>query len=106
MLQKNKCYCDDNCFERSERLFKDKMDTWTCGCHQYEEDYSDYREDYFAKKPNCPQRPDSQDNDMALAMAYVKKQTLNMRTLKSCEDALQAGTLFEELDLPFTGGDC
>ena len=104
MLQKNKCYCDDNCFERSERLFKDKMDTWTCSCHQHQEDYPDCPEDYFPKNPCYPQKPDP--DGMVHAMAYVKKQDLNMRTLKNCGEALQAGTMFEELDKPFAGGDC
>ena len=88
MLQKNRCCCDDNTFEKSERLFKDKMTNWNCDC---DDNHDDDR-----PKPDCP--------DMTLAMAYVKNQTLNPRTLKTCADALTAGTLFDELDLPFTGG--
>ena len=91
MLQKNKCCCEDNYFEKSERIFKDKMNSWTCGC---DEDKCDHHEP----------EPEQSCNDMTLAMAYVKNQTLNMRTLKNCEEALMAGTLFEELDMPFTGG--
>ena len=91
MLQKNKCCCEDSYFEKSERIFKDKMNAWSCGCDEDKEDHMN------------PQ-PDQTCNDMTLAMAYVKNQTLNMRTLKNCEDALMAGTLFEELDMPFTGG--
>ena len=91
MLQKNKCCCEDNSFEKSERIFKDKMNTWTCECDHDKDDHID------------PQ-PDHTCNDMTLAMPYVKNQTLNMRTLKNCKDALTAGTLFEELDMPFTGG--
>ncbi len=91
MLQKNKCCCEDNSFEKSERIFKDKMNAWTCGCDEDNEHHID----------PTPEHPCS---DMTLAMAYVKKQNLNMRTLKNCEDALIAGTLFDELDMPFTGG--
>jgi len=106
MLHKNKCCCDDDsCFERSERLFQDKMNNWNCGCKSADCSCNDHLcsddTDKMPHKHDC----DSPD-DMALAMAYVKRQKLNLRTLKDCDDALKSGTLFDELDLPFTRGDC
>ncbi len=99
MLQKKKCCCEYNeCFDRSERLFQDKMNSWyepaPCSCHDAAE----------SECPHFPFKPDSCET-MELAMAYVKKQKLNPDTIKNCRDALTAGTLFTELELPFTGGD-
>ena len=89
MLQKNRCCFEDSTFDKSERLFKDKMTTWNCDC-------DDHHDDDHHPRPDCP--------EMTFAMAYVKNQTLNTRTMKSCADALMAGTLFDELEMPFTGG--
>ncbi|MBQ4343565.1 MAG: spore coat associated protein CotJA [Erysipelotrichaceae bacterium] len=106
MLHKNKCCCDDDsCFERSERLFQDKMNNWNCGCKSADCSCNDHSRCDDADK--MPHRHDCDPtDDMALAMAYVKRQKLNLRTLKDCDDALKSGTLFDELDLPFTRGDC
>lgn len=41
---------------------------------------------------------------LPLAMAYVPWQTWG--NIYKAEDALQQGTIFEELDLPFTGRRC
>ncbi len=107
MLHKNKCcYDDDRCFERSERLFQDKMNTWNCGgkpadCLCNDHPCNDH--DDIDKHPNQPECNPS--DDMELAMAYIKRQRLNVRSLKDCDDALRSGTLFEELELPFTRGD-
>ena len=79
MLQNKPCRCTDP-FEKSDILFSEKIHP-------------------------CKEQPQmDHPHDMTLAMAYVKKQTLNMNTLKTPKDALLSGTLFDELDLPFTGG--
>ena len=155
MLQKNKrCEDENSCFERSERLLREKMDTWRntsseanarnrgCRCEdedpceddiRYDLDTADYStnscrcrhrdcEDDDAefdrdrcrcndRRCRCPEREDNCDcetedcDDQVLAMAYVKKQCINTRTVKDCDDALGAGTMFDELEKPFTGGD-
>lgn len=99
MLHKNKCSCEYNeCFGRSERIFQDKVSDWY-GCkaepkpHPCDEDTN----------PEYPIKPEQCD-DMVLAMAYVKNQKMNPDTLNTCEEALRAGTLFQELDKPFKGG--
>ena len=103
MLQKNKGRNECRCFERSERVFQDKMDTWrNCGCT--------HNERFCIDEPPCTDIPlyntddCEENNDMELAMAYVKSQHINLRTVKNCDDALEAGTMFDELDKPFTAG--
>ncbi|MBQ7889519.1 MAG: spore coat associated protein CotJA [Erysipelotrichaceae bacterium] len=102
MLQKNKSCNECSCFERSEKVFQDKMDTWrNCGCTHNDRCCTD------APCTNIPpyDTDECEENyDMELAMAYVKSQQINLRTVKNCDDALEAGTMFDELDKPFTAG--
>ena len=41
--------------------------------------------------------------DPVLAMAYVPFQQYNPRNIYSADDALEQGTLFPDLDKPFSG---
>ncbi len=104
MLQKKKCCCEHNdCFDRSERMFQDKMNDW-CGCRVEPKPCPCHD----APELECPDYPANPEpcNNMELAMAYVKKQEMNPDTLKTCADALRSGTLFQELEKPFEGGVC
>ncbi len=54
---------------------------------------------------DCKQKTSRENqaiNSLPLAMAYVPMQAF--RCLHSPEQALESGTLFKELDLPFLGG--
>lgn len=102
MLHKNVCSCDECCFDKSEQLFQDKMKAWKCSFKPTDCPCNDCTED-----DDTPCTNDMDKGcDMTFAMAYIKNQRLNPRTLKTCDDALRSGTLFEELDFPFTGGGC
>ena len=61
--------------------------------------------DRFDSAREWGQRPCAKEN-LALAMAYVPMQCL--KNAYCLEEALMAGTLFPELDKPFTGvkGGC
>lgn len=55
---------------------------------------------------DCREQTSTQNqaiNSLPLAMAYVPMQ--QFRCLYSPEEALNAGTLFKELDMPFSGGN-
>lgn len=45
-------------------------------------------------------------SDEVLAMVYVKSQKFNHHNAYDLSDALCYGTLFPELNKPFTGGNC
>lgn len=59
-----------------------------------------YRRDSAMKKDSVIKNTDS----LPLAMAYVPWQTWG--NLYKPEDGLMQGTIFEELDKPFTGRGC
>ena len=69
-----------------------------------------YRQQHQHQHQVCPvcldnQAEEDEVNGMTIAMAYVPWQ--EWRDLYTCEQALQRGTVFAELDKPFKGmGGC
>ncbi len=64
------------------------------------------QEPYCNNKPNKPEPRSMQEkeDDMVLAMAYVKWQ--KWQKLYTPDEGFCKGTIFEELDLPFYGRRC
>lgn len=66
--------------------------------------FKDYGVNCFDEEPMMPEMPEESSfpHRVSLAMAYVPYQ--RFEKLYSEEKALERGTLFEELDMPFYGG--